>query len=249
MNYIAFDLEFNQDYQSLRVTEEQAYLCPYEIIQIGAIKSDYQFNTVATFNRFVKPCIYREINTFVTDLTGINTNQLISEQPFPMVYQDFIEFIGDSDAVFCIWGMSDLKELYRNASYYKLDIRSLPQIFINLQPYVSTHLKLGNHRLLKLQAAVELLDIATPYKFHNALYDAFYTNEILKKIYTQRIQPMLYNPNIVSIRPRQPKKIVDYEKLIQQFKKMYERELSDEEQDMIKLAYKMGRTNQFVSEK
>lgn len=41
MNYILFDLEFNQYFNSLKIdTNITKPKCPFEIIQIGAIKLD-----------------------------------------------------------------------------------------------------------------------------------------------------------------------------------------------------------------
>lgn len=246
MHYIVFDLEFNQDYSSLNSLGERISQCPFEIIQIGAIKLDINFNTVATFNRLVKPTIFQQINPFITDLTGITTDQLLLEEPFPEIFNDYINFIGGDDSVFCTWGMSDMKELFRNAEYHKLDKKHLPNMFINLQPYISTHLNLSDKKLINLQAAVEELNISMPYKFHDALNDAYYTAELFIKIYSPMMQPMRYDPNYVTPRPRQPRKIIDFKKLLQQFEKMYAREFTEEEKEMVKLAYKMGRTNQFL---
>ena len=246
MNYIVFDLEFNQDLPSLCLPDETVTLCPYEIIQIGAIKIDSAFHTIATFNRHIKPAIYMQVSTFVTELTGISTEQLLSAATFPKVFNDYIDFIGEEPSVFCVWGTSDMKELHRNVKFHKLDNKRIPEMFINLQPYVSTYLNISNKKLFNLKAAVEELNILTPHQFHNAFYDAFYTAEIFKKIYSPIIQPQRYSPDYVFIRPRQPKKVIDFEKLLQQFEKMYNRNLSEEEKDMIKLAYKMGRTNQFI---
>jgi hypothetical protein len=142
--------------------------------------------------------------------------------------------------------MSDMKELFRNAEYYKLDKKCLPNMFINIQPFVSTYLEVTQTKLVNLQTAVESLNILTPFNFHNAFYDAYYTSEIFKKVNSPIIQPKRYDPNFVIIRPRQPKKVIDFERLLLQFEKMYARELSVEEQDMIMLAYKMGKTNQFL---
>lgn len=246
MHYIVFDLEFNQDFDSLQSTGEGKTYYPFEIIQIGAIKLDNSFNTVATFNRYIKPSIYSQISTFITELTGITTEQLTIEKPFSQVLKDYIEFIGEGDIILCTWGMSDIKELYRNAEYHNLNKIHLPNMYINLQPYVSTHLNLPKTKLIGLQAATEALNINPLYQFHNALYDAYYTAEILKALDIVAVQPIRYNPNYVKIRPRQPKKVIDFDKLIQQFEKMYARELMTEEKEMIMLAYKMGKTNQFI---
>ncbi|MHC1723806.1 MAG: exonuclease domain-containing protein [Aminipila sp.] len=245
MYYIVFDLEFNQDFSSSQSCEKRAK-APFEIVQIAAIKLDSDLNTIATFNRYVKPTIYSQVNPFITDLTGITTEQLLSEEPFPKVFNDYINFIGQTDCVFCVWGMSDMKELYRNVEYHKLDKNFLPERYINIQSYLSLHLGFSKTKLLKLQTAVESLKIPIPYKFHNALYDAYYTAEIFKQINSSAIEAKKYDPDYKPIRPIQRKKFIDFEKLLQQFEKMYARELSKEEQDMIILAYKMGKTNQFL---
>jgi DNA polymerase III epsilon subunit-like protein len=248
MNYIVYDLEFNQNFDSLLSPDIEVSQCPFEIIQIGAVKLDSTLNEIAAFNRLVKPGIYMQINSVIKELTGIDTGQLLSEKPFPAVFNDFIEFIGIDDPVFCVWGMSDIKEIHRNTKYHQLDLSRLPKKYINLQPLVPSHLKLPQKKLLSLASAVELLQIITPYRFHDAYYDAYYTTEIFKKIYSPSIQPKHYDPDFTAVRPRQPKQTVDYNKLIQQFVKMYARDLSPEEQEMIILAYKMGRTHQFISE-
>lgn len=246
MHYIVFDLEFNQDFSSINSFCERISQYPFEIIQIGALKLDADYNTVATFNRYVKPSIYSHISTYVTDLTGITTDQLLLEKPFPEIFNDYIEFIGEDNAVFCIWGMSDMKVLFKNAEYYNLDKKRLPLMFINIQPYVSTYFNFSEKNLLTLQTAIESLNILTPYNFHDAFYDAYYTAEIFKKINNTAIQPKRYELNYINIQPRLPKQIIDFEKLLLQFEKMYARKLNKEEQDMIKLAYKMGRTKQFI---
>jgi DNA polymerase III epsilon subunit-like protein len=246
MDYIVFDLEFNQDFSSLQNNVPTMTSYPFEIIQIGAIKLDSDFKQVSTFDRYIKPTLYKNISPFITELTGITTQQLISEQPFSKVYMAFVEFISSADSLFCTWGMSDMKELFRNVAYHELDKKLLPKMFINLQPYASLYLKLPTKKLLRLEHATQALNIPLTQPFHNALNDAYYTAELFKKIYTPSINPKLYDPDFIAVRPRQPKKEIDTDKLIQQFEKMYARKTTEIEQEMILLAYKMGRTNQFL---
>jgi inhibitor of KinA sporulation pathway (predicted exonuclease) len=246
MKYIVFDLEFNQDPNSLILSGAMKHVCPFEIIQIGAIQLDSKLNAIATFNRYVKPSIYQQVNAFVSNLTGITTEQLSVEKMFPEVFGDFTKFLGE-DSVFCTWGMSDMKELFRNAAAHGIDPNRLSKMVINLQPHVSEYLKLSPKKLINLQAAVEALSIATPYQFHNALYDAYYTAQLFKKISGTTLLPMKYDPAFHKPRPVKPKQLIDYEGLVDQFVKMYARELAPEEKEMIKLAYKMGRTQQFLT--
>jgi DNA polymerase III epsilon subunit-like protein len=245
MNYIVFDLEFNQYLQSLH-TSDKVSQCPFEIIQIGALRLDSNYNTISSFNRLVKPSVYSHIDPFVTELTGITTDQLIHEDLFPHVYHDYIQFIGEEDTSFCLWGITDMKVLFKNVEYHQLDKKFLPLMYIDIQPYVSAFFNLPKTQLLSLQSATEALRIEMLHPFHNALNDAYYTAEIFKKLNSPSIQPQKYNPSYVKIRTREPKKVIDFEALLLQFEKMYHRSLTLEEQDMIKLAYKMGKTGQFL---
>lgn len=68
------------------------------------------------------------------------------------------------------------------------------------------------------------------------------------KIYSPIIHPKIYDPSYV--KPRQQpvhiKRIIDFEQLVAQFAKMYNRDMSPEEVEIIKLAYLMGKTHQFL---
>ncbi len=246
MNFIVFDLELNQDFSSMEV-RNAAKSQPFEIIQIGAVKLDSALNKVGSFNRFVKPAIYRRVNPFISDLTGITDQQLDSEVHFPEVYREFIDFAEGAGSVFAVWGTSDMKELYRNAEFHSLSLKSLSRKYINIQPYVSLYFNYSLKHLLRLEHAVKALNIPGAYPFHDAYNDAYYTSEIFRKIYSPFIQPKIYDPSELPVKPlRQPKRVIDIEGLIGQFEKMYAREMTAEEKGIILLAYKMGKTNQFL---
>lgn len=250
MNYIVFDMEFNQDFATDRDKEEEKPPFSFEIIQIGAVKLDSKFHTIATFNRYVKPTIYPIISPFITELTGITTQQLVSEEFLPSVYDDFINFIDDPNATLCSWGKTDMKELYRFANHFVLPKERLPKLFLDIQPYASMHLKKPKKMLLKLQFVIESLKLPLQRPFHNALQDALYAADILKAIHTPAMIPIVYHPTLIhaKFKPRQVKRILDFEGLLKQFEKMYQRPMTEEEQSLIKLAYQMGKTGQFLRE-
>lgn len=244
--YIVFDLEFNQDFSDESAKNVNGYKFPFEIIQIGAVKLDFQLNIIGSFNSYIKPDIYKKVSPFIEELTGIKTDMLINEKSFPDVYNEFIDFIGDVNSVFCVWGMSDLREMYKSAEYYKEDHSLLPKLFINVQPHASLYFHIPKNTQMRLQSVVDMLKIPVIHQFHNALYDSYYTAEIFKKIYDDSFEPAIYNPSYVRPRIRQTKRIIDTDALINQFEKMYNRTISEEEKSMIILAYKMGKTNQFL---
>lgn len=249
MNYILFDLEFNQHFS---ISKEDTNIinpkCPFEIIQIGAIKLDENLNTVSIFNTLVKPEIYKVLHPFVKELTGIKTEELENVKEFKEVFTEFSKFISSDRTILVVWGINDIKELFRNIKFHGLDSSLIPKEYINIQKYVSKHLNCPKGTNIGLSNAVQLLAIKAEDKFHDAFNDAFYTSEIFKKVFSENIKTSIYIPNInnQSARQNNKKTKVDTYKLIKQFEKMYNRKMSEEEKSIIKLAFMMGRTNQFI---
>lgn len=246
MNYIVFDLEFNQYYNhNEEPSEKKPSNCPFEIIQLGAVKLDEKFKKISTFNSFIKPEIYTKLSPFITKITGITEDCLIDAPAYDLVLKDFIGFIGSDRTIFCVWGKADIKELFRNLAYHNSDISLIPKEYIDLQKYVSKYFDCPKGILIGLKNAVELLNISINDNFHDALSDAKYTSEVFRKINSKNIIPKLYDPNKPKIIRKKASSKIDFNELFLQFEKMYSREMSKEEKSIIKLAYMMGKTNQF----
>lgn len=248
MSFIVFDLEFNQAFNS-KSTEvnEKSLKCPFEIIQIGAIKLNDKLETVATLDRLVKPYIFHELHPFIKEMTGITQNNLSSAKEFKEVFQEFVELADGKDTILCMWGGADIRELFRNAKFHNLNTSLIPRKYINLQYYVSKFLGCEKGTNMGLKNTVELLGIPHNDQFHNAYNDACFTAEIFKRIYSDKINYRIYHPNDPNStdRSRKAKMVLDSEALIKQFEKMFDRKMSAEEIAIIKLAYMMGKTNQF----
>lgn len=248
MNYILFDLEFNQHFSfSKDNTNIINPKCPFEIIQMGAINLDENLNTISTLDILVKPEIYKALHPFVKEITGIQIEELESAKAFKEVYREFARFVASNRTVLVVWGITDLKELFRNIEFHGLDSSLMPKEYINIQQYISKYLSCPKGTNIGLGNAVQLLDITVKNKFHNAFNDAFYTAEIFKKVFNENLKIAIYEPNINKRLTRQKNKKpkIDTYNLIKQFEKMYNREMSEEEKSIIRLAYIMGKTNQF----
>lgn len=248
MKYIVFDLEFNQLWDDEGDKSAVNYRCPFEIIQIGALILNEQLQVVSTFDRLVKPKLYKQLHPYVEQITGITAEGLINAVSFAEAYGEFTRLIG-GDSVLCVWGMVDIKELIRNVRYHRLDTSIIPRKYINIQAYASRHLQCPKGTNAGLRHAAELMDIPIKGSFHDALNDAFYTAEVFRRIYSSNIKPSIYKEEREARRPRATRKPrVDMAGLIIQFEKMYNREMTSEEQAIIKLAYLMGKTGQFQSD-
>lgn len=247
MNYIVFDLEFNQAWD---FEEDKSLLrskCPFEIIQIGALQLDEKLQVISTFNKLVKPALYMSLHPFVKQLTGITIEDLTLAKTFKEIFNEFTQFI-NNESILCMWGKSDMKELLRNIKYHDLDTSIIPKEYINIQLYASRYLHCPNGGNVGLRNAAELLNIPLGSKFHDAFNDACYTADIFKLIYNHDLKPALYHSDKeIRLKELNKKTTLDTYKLISQFEKMYNRQMTEEEQSIIKLAYIMGKTNQFQS--
>jgi len=186
MNYIVIDLEYNQNFDFRAGQKAPSNpLLPLEIIQIGAVKLDGGRNIVDRFGTTVRPSVYRGLNPFVAKVTGLTGDVLRNSPSFAQAYRGLVRFIGKDDAVLCFWGSDDMKELLRNALFFKERCKALPLQYINVQSLTSVHLDLPSKQQLGLGTVVDLLEIESELPFHNAPNDAFYTAQIFAHIYDE----------------------------------------------------------------
>ena len=237
MKYVVIDLEFNQPYDfkegaaTTLVSE-----CRFEIIQIGAVIMDSDFNILDSRSFLVKPQIYTRIHPIVEKMTGLTSEKLKFEKSFPEIYDDFIEYINE-EYVFCVWGASDIKILHRNINYYNLDDTKLTKSYLNVQQIASLHLKRPMGVAIGLRHAVESFNIEMDNYFHNALYDAIYTAKILKKLRNDNFQILTFELNPLK---KMPIYKTDVQYLYSIIEKDLGRKLNKKEKVIFKKVYEMG---------
>lgn len=177
MNYIVFDLEWNQ---SPGGKEDSVEHLPFEIIEIGAVKLNDRFEETGTFHRLIKPKVYKKMHYKISEVTHMDMTELRQEgEPFCHVMGEFLAWCGGEEYRFCTWGSMDLTELQRNMAYHKLD-NPFPRPLVYLDVQKLHCLQYGDGKSkVSLDMAVQLLGIKEERPFHRALDDAFYTGRIL----------------------------------------------------------------------
>jgi DNA polymerase III epsilon subunit-like protein len=187
MNYIVIDLEFNQNFDFRTGTKMPSNpLMPLEIIQIGAIKLDERHNFIDRFGTTVRPRLYRGLNPFVAKVTGLSKDTLRNSPTFAQAYRGLINFIGKERAILCFWGNDDMKELFRNILFCKLNTRAMPLKYINVQSLASLYLDLPAKQQMGLAWVVQTLELKADLPFHSAPNDAFYTAQIFRHVYDEK---------------------------------------------------------------
>ena len=168
MNYIVFDLEWNA---APSEKEAQEVPCPMagEIIEIGAVKLNDQFETVDETRIFVAPKYYTHMDSQIAALTKINNSRLKKEGiPFPEAYAEFIDWAGP-EYRFMTWSESDMLALIENMLVWDMDVSEFPVCY-DIQRIFDREI-MRDDRQCSLDKAIEILG-ETGDRAHDALHDA-----------------------------------------------------------------------------
>jgi inhibitor of KinA sporulation pathway (predicted exonuclease) len=183
VNYIVFDLEWNQ---AADLKTKLANSLIFEIIEIGAVKLNENMEITGSFSELIKPKVFKRMNEITGELIHINMKELENCRSFIEVAADFIKWCGE-DYVFCTWGNLDLMELQRNMDYYNMKpISEKTMKFYDVQKLFSIAFEDSKTRRT-LHHAVDFLKIKTDEEFHRAYSDAYYTAKIMQRIEDKEI--------------------------------------------------------------
>lgn len=184
MNYIVLDTEFNQPAPHLfnpNTKFKPNKICPFELIEIGAVKLDEKFKQIDTFKVFIKPIIYFNLSPIIKRKTGISSKDLKYGVPFEIAIKNFKTWIDNTDYLLCVWSDNDIKELKRNCKYHNLKDDWLSK-HLDIQAEASKYLDMPKGQQIGLKNAIKKLNLEIDMKFHRALNDAIYTAEVFKTI-------------------------------------------------------------------
>lgn len=125
MNYIIFDMEWNQPADPSAMVTQPLCLTG-EIIEIGAVKLDDDFQIVDELRLYITPKYYTRMHKRIAALTGIHDRDLMTRGiPFPEAYARFREWCG-AEYRFMTWSMSDVPMLIDNMLLHGIDVSDLP---------------------------------------------------------------------------------------------------------------------------
>ena len=179
MNYIVFDLEWNQ---SPGGKAHENPRMPFEIIEIGAVKLSDRRKKIDTFSEIVRPLVYHRLHFRMREVVPLSEAELSRARTFSRVVRDFLKWIGDDEFRFVTWGNLDVMELQRNLDYYRIPYNfGKPLLYYDLQKLYSILHDDGKSRLA-LEDAVDALSIEKDMPFHRAFDDAYYTAKVMQKI-------------------------------------------------------------------
>ena len=152
----------------------------HEIIEIGAVLLDENYNYIEEFTQFVKPFDNPILTEYCTDLTSI-TQEDVDNAPMLREVIDILEkwMISSKDVIFCSWGYFDKEQLFDECN---LNLINYPfdHNHINIKEYFSRIM----HRKKRtgLQKALRICGIRFEGTPHRAVFDAKMTAKVFKMI-------------------------------------------------------------------
>jgi 3'-5' exoribonuclease 1 len=192
MDYIVYDTEFSQPQPKLYNPNSRFRpnpVSPFEIIEIGAVKVSENLEITETFNRLIKPVIYRRLSPIVIRKTGIKPKDLETGENFRKAITDFREFCGQ-DYVLCTWSTNDVKILQKNCTYHKLPYEWIERYY-DIQSRCTRVLGLPKNQSVGLKNALNALDIEVDGKLHRALDDAIHTAKIFIEVFNEEMREQI----------------------------------------------------------
>lgn len=177
MDYIVLDIEFNG--------RKFASPLPMEVIEIGAVRLNEQFEYIDSFTSFVKPVYFAKLNSFIQKKTGIPQEAIDQAARFPAVIKKFMAWLQKSENPLLItWGGEDMKRIILDTRMHKLDDTFFMQLpyFDLLKGYIHSR---GLTNDVSVEGALEQLQIETSEQAHRALDDAKMTAKILIAVHKE----------------------------------------------------------------
>ena len=175
MNYLIFDLEWNQPSGS----GKSPALPHGEIIQIGFLAVNESMEITHRGEINIKPVVYKKMNPYVSTLTGIKQSDIDAGVPFTEAFARMSGFFSPETALIT-WGDDDMPILRDNLKYHGISDSVLP-IHYNLQRIFASQTD-SKMRQTGLKSALEALEITEEMKAHDALNDAYMTYLIAAKL-------------------------------------------------------------------
>lgn len=183
MNYIIFDLEWNNAYNYK--TQKGIN----EIIEIGAVKLNDNLEIVDTFKQLIKPSLSKKLGSNFKRLTHITMEEIRNSGiSFNDAFADFSRWSSERDTVFLSWSNSDLYTLIDNYKRFKntADIDFMKK-YADAQSYCMHFISdYGGNQISLANCAEKFeIDVDTS-SLHRALEDCFVTACCLKKVFDKK---------------------------------------------------------------
>lgn len=176
--YVVYDLEMCKVPKG---EKREEFGARQELIQIGAVMLDEEFNTVDMFMTYVAPR-YGFVDSFIEKLTGITSANTKDAPSTEEALNAFLAWI-PSDAVLVSWSENDPIQIYHEIDGKHIEIPRLETLLDgSLDCQWEFEEKIGATRAYGLSDALSITGIDCNRGAHDALIDARNTALLFAKI-------------------------------------------------------------------
>lgn len=182
MNYIILDMEWDSAF----FVPEKRFI--NQILQIGAVKLNENFDIVDTFEVTVRSSFSKRVTKRFTELTGITKEMMLSGKPLSIAVKEYNSFVGDN-SVTMTWSNSDLYTILENEKTLLKNCRFKMDKYLDLQKFIQNEIRLKGIAVesqISLSDATEMLGVKTDnLDFHTAKDDSIASALLLKHCYNK----------------------------------------------------------------
>lgn len=159
-----------------------------EIIEIGATMLDDRMRKIGGFHAMIRPVVSKRITHLVTDLTGIEAEELENGDSFQRAMEELTQWIGNGPSVLLTWSNTDLSVLVENYRFF-FKKTHLPwmQNYVDAQAYCQSRMENNDGQQMGLKRACEALGISDEgLTAHRAQDDSEMTARVLAKLFDRK---------------------------------------------------------------
>lgn len=185
MEYVIFDLEWDNVFYK----KEKRFI--NQILQIGAVKLDEEFNIVDSFTATIRSALSKRVTGRFATLTGITTEKMLAGIPLEDAVSQFNEF-SQGAMVTMTWSDSDLYTIVDNEKLLKNSgISFNMNFFLDLQKLVQAKMRekgYDSKNQVSLEFAAEFFGVnIDEFSMHTALDDSTVCAKLLKICYDENV--------------------------------------------------------------
>jgi inhibitor of KinA sporulation pathway (predicted exonuclease) len=161
----------------------EGYPYKHEIIQVGIVLLDENYNETGRFSEYVRPD-YGRIERKIKELTGIAQESLNGSLPLSEVINRLKAWLPE-DVTMVSWGYDDRRQLVKEAKIKGIDIAWLQPLldgWADCQRLFST--EVGDKKQYSLEEAILMAGLDAEGRLHDGLSDAANTATIFRMLKT-----------------------------------------------------------------
>ena len=181
MKYIVIDLEMNPLSKEFY---EERIVCRNEIVQIGAVALDEEYQEIGSFKTLVRPEYNTGIARRIEKLTGITTSMVEDAPIFEKALHQFLDWCCslDDEIQFQQWSESDFYQIDRELCMKEIVLSKRHQMILQDWKDFQQEFgrKLGLADRLSLKNAIMYAGVDPAGRYHDALYDARNTAKLFR---------------------------------------------------------------------